>query len=206
MMFARSKRLCACGCQEDVSASTERRHLLGQGPRQIAAAMFNESRFLKNKPSRKNQGSLHVQNPKAGPSDTSSHSASVSTHVPLPAPAAPFFQPSPPSADFADPMEVDNTGPADELRNIRQSTRVTPRAKNIEQVRWRHRPPVVESSDSDSMSEEQGDMDDCTEESSGSESDGYSESQLYEDGGFLSAWELLGEEFEREAHSLGVPS
>jgi hypothetical protein len=127
----------------------------------------------------------------------------------MPAPAAPLIQPHPPSADFADMMEVDDvdiSSPVDEVQSIQRSTKVTAHVKNIERVQWQSRPPIFESSDSDSTSEEQDYIDDRSEESSGSESDGSSESQLDEDNGFLLAWELWGEEFEREAHSLGVLS
>src|ERR1700736_6025726 len=40
------KRLCACGCGNDVSASAERRHLAGAGPKQVAASMLEEWKFL----------------------------------------------------------------------------------------------------------------------------------------------------------------
>jgi len=57
--------LCACGCQQDVSASTENRHLRGKGPQQVAAAMLNESWYLSNNASYKQKSaSAHVQHSK----------------------------------------------------------------------------------------------------------------------------------------------
>jgi len=65
MLYTRSKRLCACGCQQDVSASTENRHLRGKGPQQVAAAMLNESRYLSHNASHKQKSaSARVQHSK----------------------------------------------------------------------------------------------------------------------------------------------
>ena len=90
-----------------------------------------------------------------------------------------------------------------ELQDIepRRSTRVAARAPYLERVRWRSdRPAIVDSDESSSEEiEESGSSSDETPESD-SES---SASGVDEEDGYLSAWELLEEDFEREAHSLG---
>ena len=84
-------------------------------------------------------------------------------------------------------------------RPVRRSIRVTARAPSIERVRWRSHRTAVESSDSDTRTESSDSSDSLTsDESDDSDTDSEDES------GGLTAWELLGEEFEREAHSLGI--
>ena len=168
----------------------------GQGPRQVAAAMLNESQYLSSRNKRER-------------SSRALNSLTLASHAVAP---QPVLTPHPSQsdadlADFADePMHIDDkVSQAHILQDVplRRSTRVTTRAPHIERVRWRSRSPLIESSDSDSVPEE-GDDSLSSDNSPDSDSDSDSSSEFAEDNGFLSAWELLGEDFEREAHSLGA--
>ena len=139
--------------------------------------MLNESRYLSSRNKRERLS-------------RALNSLTLASHAVAP---QPVLTPHPSQSDadltdFADePMHIDNeVSQAHILQDVplRRSTQVTTRAPHIEQVRWRSRSPLIESSDSDSDSD--------------------SSSEFAEDNRFLSAWELLGEDFEREAHSLGA--
>ena len=67
-------------------------------------------------------------------------------------------------------------------------------------MRWRSRSPAIDSSDSDTASEDSSSLDESQE----SDLNSHSSSEFPEDNGYLSAWELLGKDFKREAHSLGT--
>jgi hypothetical protein len=194
MLYTRSKRLCACGCQQDVSASTENRHLRGKGPRQVAAAMLNESRYLSH-----NATSSHKRKSASAHMQHSEHRMTPFSHsdpaVALVAPVSLPPESDPHLTDITDePMDIDDDVPHIEPHShahdvqLRRSTWVTVHASCIEKVRWRTRPPVVESSDSDSTSDEDDDIDSSsTDSSENSDSDSGSTSEFDEDDGYLSA-------------------
>ena len=193
--------LCACRCQTDVSASTENRHLRGQGPRHVAAAMLYESRYLNQGNKKRKTGS----NSQDLSSHTNSSSVSDSRSDLAPAPVPFDLHPRAETEPMVvmDRDDTTHTEFEQELQDIepRRSTRVAARAPYLERVRWRSdRPAIVDSDESSSEEiEESGSSSDETPESD-SES---SASGVDEEDGYLSAWELLGEDFEREAHSLG---
>ena len=82
-----------------------------------------------------------------------------------------------------------------------RSTRVTACAPSIEQVRWWSHHATLESSDSDTNT---GTSDSSDSLPSDESDDSDSDLDLEDESGGLTAWELLGEDFEREAHSLGA--
>lgn len=83
----------------------------------------------------------------------------------------------------------------------RQSTRVAARAPNLENFRWQDgaSQPSVSDETSEPSNEDNSDSEDDD-----SDDDEDEASECDPDDDLLSAWELLGEEFEREAHSLGL--
>jgi len=191
-------RICACGCGGNVSASTERRHLGGKGPRQVAAAMHNEDWFLGKSKKRKRAG--------ASPDIPSAHShlylAAIRSEITIGAAIPQSNLPGDDPMDWDADLNLPGSEEPDmttQSRPARRSTRVTARAPSIEQVRWRSHRTAVESSDSDTRMESSDSSDSLTSDES-DDSDTDSEDEL----GGLTAWELLGEEFEREAHSLGT--
>ena len=120
----------------------------------------------------------------------------------------PLSQSGTPPADLvidpmdADDVDVDHMEVDPDFHHLqpRRSTRVSAHAPHLEQVRWRSQSPAIDSSDSDTASEDSSSSD----ESQGSDLNSHSSSEFPEDDGYLSAWELLGEDFKREAHSLGT--
>lgn len=131
--------MCACGCQQDVSASTENRHLRGKGPRQVAAAMLNESRYLSNNASHKRKSaSARMQHSEHRMTPFSHSDPAVALEL---APVSLPPESDPHLTDFTDePMDVEDDVPHIEPHShvcdvqLRRSTRVTVRTPHIEKV------------------------------------------------------------------------
>src|SRR6202011_5820254 len=104
-LHTRLKRLFACGCQQEVSASMKNRHLCGQGPHHVAAAMLSESRYLSNDHQKRQNSTSQAQNSDVIGSSVS-HSNPTATQEPA---SVPLSQSGPSPADFViDPMDADN--------------------------------------------------------------------------------------------------
>lgn len=102
---------------------------------------------------------------------------------------------SPPSMDI-------NEGHGGRNSHAGGSTRVTTRVSHLEEYRWctqRNKTFPTSDSESSSLDDEESDSNPDTPSEFDLESDDESE-----DGdGVITAWELLGDDFAREAHSLG---
>ena len=185
-----AKWLCACGCGNQVSTSGECQHLAGAGPKQFAAHMLEEHNFfLRKDPGKKGKPKPQLWEPleflHAGPSGTVSSEGG--------------------GQPIDGRMDVDNL--ADGYHGVDMpgtshtqiSTWVAQQAPQLEQFWWYNQHTGISSSEDEPSGKESSDSVSLGSETSSELDNDLSDSE----NGVLTAWDLLAEDFEREAHSLG---
>jgi hypothetical protein len=223
---------CTCGCGLDVAPSTKQNHLKGKGTTALRARVFAETKSLtmvdgpqhehqnnRNRGSRKRPAS----NPDEGGINKRLKPSQLESSA---EPNVSIFQ-----ADI-DPMDqLEASTEPDSSSNVQavplpalstQSNNVVGRTKHAIEQRWGSRHCDEDEDDGDEDNEGQAeegedeededeeDEDEDEEDEDEDEEDEEDEDEDYEDyedeneRPGLSAWDLLGEAFEREAAALGL--
>jgi len=189
---------CTCGCRLDVAPSTKQNHLKGKGTTALRARVFAETKSLTmidgpqlERQNNRNLGSK--KRPASNPDEGIRKRLKASQLEPSPEPnLSSAFQ-----GDI-DPMEA---SPEPEA----SSNKVEERTRHAMEQRWGGRQDNNSDEDEDEDDEDEDDEDEDGEDEDEDEEDG-DEDEDYEDEyerPGLSAWDLLGEAFEREAATLG---
>ena len=211
------RRPCACRCGSEVTAETEIRHLIGEGPSSLIHAILAENNMLPTerhqRPSLRNRGKqqivgrCRIQRPAPPQSDARNFnppSPSRNQHVPLET-----------ATNKIQELQMGEVGPFigngsnesphddDGLPISRRSIRVMERISQISKSRWRPGIPRA-AVDDDEESDEEMDMVDEADTNNNEddiEEEAENNSELGQEDNAL--WDILDEDFLAEAARLG---
>src|SRR6266545_1454067 len=188
-----AKTCCTCGCGRMVTHATKQNHLRGRGTIALRARVLDETESLRGIAGGRQERVLH-QNPRkrgsSGPDQgtSSCKRLKASQLEASPEPEASTFQADIDLADdLADPFQVPAV--------VTQSSNFVERTRHTMEQCWGAR----RDNDDDDGGVNVEDEDDTTD---GDEDEDDKDNERNLPG--LSLWEKLGEDFEREAASLGL--
>jgi hypothetical protein len=185
---------CTCGCGLNVSPTTKLNHIKGRGTIALRARVLGENETLKTisgqRQETQNRGSKRPFNP--GQSNSRKR-----------------FKANPGPATFeADtgPTDFESTFPEDVPSVATQSTTAVNRTRHAMEKRWgagrdnSHTDAIDEDDDNNNNNNDDDSDDDDDDNDDTMDKDIEDENEIPG----LSAWDLLGEGFEREAAALGL--
>ena len=215
------KRLCACGCRNQVTQRTESRHLNGQGPLFLASSVLSQSRSLAQRRKSSHRPANQELVGRLGPLQPAvdSRPASVNSPPPIYLDDGDFPMgeagPSGVDHDTTQPTHANAAGNHDDygLSKLRRSHRIADYVDQVGRQRWGSNHVRQFILDEESDEEEDKEESDEEEEQLSDEEDYLGSLEQDDEYAILGAepgqegvsvWDLLGEGFLQEASKLGL--
>jgi hypothetical protein len=215
--MAKEKEICACGCKKKLSRATINRHLGGKGPGTLALYVLKNTRALQRQ-GKKSKAGYSTKQILLG--KTPQHSCkrsmkqrdverteeiSLDSHEDLLEGDAAMGPQDDANIPMNEPMSMDEPidrlpDQGDILSTARRSNRVAAKLVQVQQFRW-GTGHVELTREEDEEDEEVEGVDTNRGSSPNWEED---EDEDEEDGEGISMWDLLGEDFLKEASELGM--
>jgi hypothetical protein len=205
---------CTCGCGLDVAPSTKQNHLKGKGTTALRARVFAETKSLTmvdgRQQERQNNGNRGSKKRPAANPDEGIRKRLKASQLEL----SPELNISSAFQGDIDPMDQLQASPEPESSSTvqavplpaisTQSNKVVERTMHAMEQRWGGCQDNNSDEDEDDGGHDDEDVNDEDEDEDDNEDEDEDEDEDENEKPCLSAWDLLGETFEREAAALGL--